>query len=221
VLTTNRSPLTTIIILLVAGATTASADDLLGLYAGGSVGEAHVRSVDDLSAFSTYAPPLRFDDSHLAWKVFAGIRPITSLGVEVGYTDFGRVSTPLPPCFPSAPHTAIVGCFVSDNAKQSAESAFAMGYLPLPIPFLDVYGKAGVARLHTQEQATIQPITACPAKSKCGPFSFGQNQWSTDFAYGAGVQAKLGSFAVRAEYERINASGGNPDLFSLGASWTF
>jgi len=110
---------------------------------------------------------------------------------------------------------------VGDDAKQSADSAFAMGYVPLPIPFLEFFGKAGVARLHTQEQASIRPITACPVNSNCGPFRVDQNQWSTDFAYGAGVQAKTGSFAVRAEYERIDASGGKPDLFSLGVSWTF
>jgi hypothetical protein len=48
-----------------------------------------------------------------------------------------------------------------------------------------------------------------------------QNQWSTDFAYGAGTQAKFGAIAVRAEYERISASGGKPDIVSLGITWNF
>jgi len=192
-----------------------------GLYARGSVGEAHVRSVDDLSAVSTYAPPLRFDDSHSAWKLFAGIRPIKFMGVEVGYTDLGRVSTHFHRASP-VPRTLSSQVASSATMPNKAQNPhLPCVNLPFPIPFLDVYGKAGVARLHTQEQATIQPITACPANSICGPESFDQNHWSTDVAYGAGVQARLGSFAVRAEYERINASGGNPDLFSLGASWTF
>lgn len=44
---------------------------------------------------------------------------------------------------------------------------------------------------------------------------------STNFAYGAGDQGKIGSLAIRAEYERISASGGNPDIVSLGVTWTF
>ena len=44
--------------------------------------------------------------------------------------------------------------------------------------------------------------------------------WSTNFAYGAGVQGKIGSLAIRAEYERIGGSSANPDLISLGVTWT-
>lgn len=72
--------------------------------------------------------------------------------------------------------------------------------------------------------ATVCPgWTACPARdTTCGsPATLAQNQWGTNFAYGAGVQARMGSLAVRADYERIDASSGTPDLFSLGVSWTF
>jgi len=100
----STSRITTIITLFIAGVTTACADDLVGLYLGGSVGEAHVRSLDDLSSYSTYAPSLRFDESHLGFKLFAGMRPITFLGVEVEYADFGRAGTSPPPCFPSPAH---------------------------------------------------------------------------------------------------------------------
>jgi hypothetical protein len=40
-------------------------------------------------------------------------------------------------------------------------------------------------------------------------------------AYGAGLQGKFGQFALRAEYERINASGGDPALSSVGILWRF
>ena len=36
-----------------------------------------------------------------------------------------------------------------------------------------------------------------------------------------GAQFKLGAWAVHAEYERFNAAGGNPNLVSLGVTWTF
>ena len=32
---------------------------------------------------------------------------------------------------------------------------------------------------------------------------------------------KFGAWAVRAEYERFNAAGGNPTLVSLGIMWIF
>ena len=44
---------------------------------------------------------------------------------------------------------------------------------------------------------------------------------NTSPAAGAGVQCKLGAFAVRGEYEGFNAAGGNPRLLSLGVSWAF
>jgi hypothetical protein len=51
--------------------------------------------------------------------------------------------------------------------------------------------------------------------------AFDISTWSTDFAYGAGVQGRIGSLAIRAEYERIIVAGGNPDILSLGATWKF
>lgn len=48
-----------------------------------------------------------------------------------------------------------------------------------------------------------------------------ENRTNTGFAGGAGTQFKIGSFAVRGEYERFNAAGGNPSLLSLGITWRF
>jgi len=41
----------------------------------------------------------------------------------------------------------------------------------------------------------------------------------TRVAYGAGAQVTIAQFALRAEYERISASDGNPDLLSLSIIW--
>jgi opacity protein-like surface antigen len=41
------------------------------------------------------------------------------------------------------------------------------------------------------------------------------------FAAGAGAQFKIGSLAVRGEYERFNAAGGNPGLLTVGIIWKF
>jgi OmpA-like transmembrane domain len=199
--------------LLILGAafvsTEALGDDLMGLYVGVAVGEAHVRTGQEINGDTDY--DYRFDAQHSAWKVFAGIRPITPLGVELGYTDFGN---------PSAGLSNVIFGGLS-RADQKAVTLFGLGYLPLPVPFLDVYGKLGIARLHTTA-TEISPIPFCPAGfTNCSPTTFSIADSSTNFAYGAGIQGKIGALALRAEYERIGASGGDPDMFSLGVTWTF
>jgi opacity protein-like surface antigen len=201
------------ILLLAFGAACAStrvlADDLLGFYVGAAVGESHVRTAKEILGDTDYG--YEFDEQHSAWKVTAGIRPISPLGVELQYIDFGNPSAGLA--------DAVFGGL--SKADQKAVTLFGLGYLPLPVPFLDVYGKLGIARLHTTT-TEVSPIPFCPAGfTSCRATAFNISDSSTNLAYGAGVQSKIGSLAIRAEYERISASGGNPDLISLGATWTF
>lgn len=201
------------ILLLAFSATCTSnrvlADDLLGFYVGAAVGESHVRTAKEILGDTDY--DYQFDAKHSAWKVTAGIRPISPLGVELSYIDFGN---------PSAGQT-LSGQGGLTQADAKALTLFGLGYLPLPVPFLDVYGKLGIARLHTTS-TEVGPAPYCPVGViPCGPTTFNISDWNTNFAYGAGVQGKIGALAIRAEYERISASGGNPDLISLGVTWTF
>jgi opacity protein-like surface antigen len=201
------------ILLLAFGATCAStrvvADDLLGFYVGAAVGESHVRTAKEILGDTDY--DYEFDERHSAWKVTAGIRPISPLGVEVEYIDFGN---------PSAGNsTLVLGGLTQADAKAS--TLFGVGYLPLSVTFLDVYGKLGIARLHTTT-TEMSPSPFCPAGfTVCRPTTFNISDWSTNFAYGGGIQGKIGSLAIRAEYERIGTSGASPDLISLGVTWTF
>jgi hypothetical protein len=97
---------------------------------------------------------------------------------------------------------------------------FGVGYLPLPIPFFDVYGKAGVARLQTN--VTTFVADACPAMSNsCTGTYFRRNETDDRFAYGVGVQSKAWGVAFRAEYERISSQFGDPDALTVSATWTF
>ena len=186
----------------------AHADDLLGLYVGGGVGESHVRNGSGFTNVNGFV------ENHTGWKALIGIRPISLLGAELEYADFGRPSV-------TAAQTIVPGIIYNENVSQKAASAFGLLYLPLPVPILDLYGKAGISRLQTVVNATVTCV-APAATCVPNPVTDHQDSTNTRFAYGAGVQAKFLSFAVRAEYERINAPGGSsPDLYSLIATYSF
>jgi len=185
----------------------ARADNLLGLYVGAGVGQSHVRN--DLSTFSNLNG---FVQNHTGWKALAGIRPISFLGAEIEYADFGHPGV-------SGATSALPGFIYSADVSQKAASAFGLLYWPLPVPILDVYGKAGISELRTRIHATA----SCAAGAACtgGPIASQQSFTDARFAYGAGVQVKLLGLAARAEYERINESAGSPDLYSIVLAWTF
>jgi opacity protein-like surface antigen len=184
------------------------ADNLLGLYVGGGVGESHVRN--DLNPFANVSG---FIENHTGWKALIGVRPIPFLGAELEYADFGHPGV-------SGARTIIPGIVYNEDVSQKAGSAFGLVYWPLPVPILDLYGKAGVSRLQTAVNASVTcvaPVATCVPN----PVTYHQDSTNTRFAYGAGVQAKFLNLGVRAEYERINAPAGSPDLYSLIATWSF
>jgi hypothetical protein len=163
----------------------------LGPYVGAALGQAAVRSDE-----AVFASPLHsFDEHHSAWKVMAGIRPITLLGAEIEYLNFG--------------HPSVTSNAFTADVQQKATAVFGIVGLPIPLPVIDIYGKAGVARL--QSMVNVQSVLS----------QFHHDHADTNFAYGAGVQVKLLALGVRAEYERISASGGQPDLLSLGVTLNF
>jgi hypothetical protein len=135
-----------------------------------------------------------FDLDDTAWKIIAGFRPLDVFAVEASYMDLGSESTSIPG----------VG---SASAEANAITAFGMLFLPLaPI---DLYAKAGLALWNVE--GDISGIANA---------SFDED--GTEFAYGAGVQARFGSFAVRGEYEAFDVEDTDgAELFTLGFTWTF
>lgn len=196
----------------------ALAANAFGFYLGAGAGESHLRAgtevIDPGPPEPYIGPAYTFDAHHSAWKVTTGIRPLSALGVELQYMDFGKASTGVVP----------TGGGTLLSAEAEAVTMFGLGYLPLPLPFLDVYGKLGVARLRTSLKE-IGPIAIiCPigaALMPCQPPTFNQVDWTTNLAYGAGVQGRIRNFAIRAEYERISGGERTPDMVSLGVTWTF
>ncbi|HUN74781.1 MAG TPA: outer membrane beta-barrel protein [Steroidobacteraceae bacterium] len=194
----------------VAVSSAVKAADPFGLYIGGAVGQADLdldRSVSD-TAYDVHM-------HHTGWKAVIGIRPLPILGAELEYLDFGNPSyaesTFAPPAAPG-------GTIATTHTK--AEGIFGVLYAPIPIPMVDIFGKVGAARtqfdLNGQLLDVFCPVT--PIAPSC-PY-IADHQTETDLAYGAGVQLKFGAAALRAEYERINASFGAPYMFSFGVTWT-
>ncbi|MBV6418396.1 MAG: hypothetical protein CMLOHMNK_03240 [Steroidobacteraceae bacterium] len=153
-----------------------------GFYLGAAVSQ---------SKIDGFGGNLDLDDT--GYKMIAGFRPLDVFAVELNYMDLGSDSTTL-------------GAARID-AKANALAGFGM--LMLPLPFVDLYVKAGVA--HWESKGSLSSITVSSLKDD-----------GTEFAYGAGVQAHLGSLGARLEYESFDiANTDGLDLFSLGLTWTF
>lgn len=205
-----------------------AATNLLKVYIGGSYGHADVRAQDTdlISALPDSAfvgsQLGSFDISHSAYQISVGVRALEVLGAEVDYFDLGSGRA-------SPSWSGAVGEVTSAYVSQKGETAFGVLYLPVPI--VDAYVKAGVARLTTDLSATATygcaPTQPCPffcvVGQPCGGYSDSAALHTTEtaFAAGAGVEWKLGDWAIRGEYERFTALGEHPNLVSVGATWSF
>jgi opacity protein-like surface antigen len=163
---------------LVLAAVPAQAEAVPGIdfYVGGGVGQSNA----DVSAPN-------FDDKDFGWKAFVGVRALSYLGAEVNYIDFGKPSSDV------------------SSFKYKGLAGYGLFYIPIPLPILDVYVKAGVARVDV----------------KAPNSSF--NTDDTKFAFGGGLQLKFGSWAIRGEYEqyKVNDLSAKPTLLTLGFSKSF
>jgi opacity protein-like surface antigen len=126
-----------------------------------------------------------------SWKAFIGFRPINTFAVEADYMDFGSGNSTLPP-----PMNVLcqIGktCNGSAHADGSAYAGYLVGFLPLPLPVVEIYGKAGAA--HWKLNGNVQTVLSDTGFSNTG----------TDFAWGIGVQAHISMFGSRLEYEDFN-----------------
>ena len=184
----------------------AGADELLGAYVGGAIGQGHLVAGAASPTIETIYRG-EFDENHPAYKVMVGIRPISLLGAEISYIDFGHPG----------------GNILGYPASASLRGPAAFGVLYLPVPVVDIYAKVGVAHLH-DVLSGFYPANydlICVLGQPCGTEHFRLDQTATTFAAGAGAQYKFGPWAVRAEYERFSADAEHPSLLSLGLIWTF
>jgi hypothetical protein len=162
-----------LVMVLALGAGAAQADTGL-LYVGAGISR---DSLKDITATNS-------DLDSTSWKVLAGFRPISLFAVEGDYIDLGSQTTNF--------------LSVSTHVQYKAFAAYAVGFAPLPVPYLDVFGKAGLARW-TSSGSSISPPT--------GFFSLSDN--GTQFAWGAGAQLHFGNVGGRLEYESFNVRNTN------------
>jgi opacity protein-like surface antigen len=184
----------------------ARADDLLGLYVGGAVGAARVEASPG-SLVNPNGESLSnagdFSANHSAFKLMAGVRPISLVGGEIDYIDFGNPSGSLGS--------------VPANVDLKGAAAFAVAYLPVPV--VDITVKVGLARLQNTLAGTGE--FTYPHDTVAATSLFRLDRTNTNFAIGGGVQYTIGSLGIRAEYERFEAAGGSPGLLTAGVTWTF
>src|SRR6185437_9358601 len=123
-----------------------AATNLLKGYIGASYGHADIKARDStlISIAGVPSPSLgSFDLSRSAFQVSAGIRALEMLGAEIDYFDLGSGS--------ASPSWSGPGSVTGAHVSQKGEAAFGVLYLPIPI--IDVYLKAGAARLTTRLSA--------------------------------------------------------------------
>lgn len=172
------------LMLALVGTTAQAADN--GFYVGGGVSKA---KIDDILGSGS---DLDIDDT--AWKVIAGFRPLDLVAVEANYMDLGSETVRLGP--------------LNAEADAKAFSAHALLYLPIPVPFLGVYGKAGVARWELNGNSSGGLLRL--------------DDHGTEFAWGGGAQLNFGSFSARLEYDNFDIQNTDGlDLYTLAATWTF
>jgi OOP family OmpA-OmpF porin len=148
-----------------------------GFYVGAGLGQ---------SESGVRSGSFNFKDRDTGYKLIAGFRPLDLFAAELNYVDLGHPASG------------------TQQSKTKAVDAFAMVFLPLPI--VDVYGKAGLLSWKTDASSPT--------------LSF--NKSGSDFAWGGGVQLHLGRFAARLEYEALNASElAKPTFLTLGATYIF
>jgi opacity protein-like surface antigen len=136
-------------------------------------------SRDKLSNVSSNGFGLR-DLDNTSYKVLAGFRPISLFALEANYLDLGSQTTNF--------------VDVSAHTNYHAFAAYAVGFLPVPMPYLDLFGKAGLARWNSSGTSTVFPSGSL--------FSLSDN--GTSFAWGAGAQIHVGNIGGRLEYENVN-----------------
>jgi hypothetical protein len=141
-----------------------------------------------------------FDDGDVdddrGLKAIVGFRPLDSFAIEANYVDMGTSRAPLNIACITVP------CPTEATIDSELLSVSAVGLLPLPL--VDLYARVGYSKW----------------EQELSPYGT-QKLEGSDPTYGAGAQFRVGSFALRFEYERFDIDDNSADLVSVGFTYTF
>lgn len=148
------------------------------------------------------------DDDVSGFKLIAGARPLDRLAIEANYVDLGTAHAPL-----RVACATVVGfpCPSEASLEGSAVSVSALGFVTFPL--LDFYGRIGVARWKADGDVrfTTDGVGSTTRTTRKG----------TDPTVGVGLQFRVGSVALRAEYEYFGILDKSADTLSVGFTYTF
>jgi opacity protein-like surface antigen len=164
-------------------------------YLGGGI------TYNNVNASEVFGPKI----SGTSWSAYVGIRPISLFAVEADYFDLGSHTELVVPILLGC-GLAGSNCDVSSQTNAKAFAGYAVGFLPLSVPYLDVYGKVGIGRYKLHE-------TTCVCGGLAPNMFTSASDNSNAFTWGAGVQAHLGMLGGRLEYVGFNK--GSTSIFSL------
>jgi hypothetical protein len=136
-------------------------------------------------------------DDEQGFKGIVGFRPLDKLAIEANYVDFGTSTVALGVACITTP------CPNQAQVDSSAVSVSVVGMLPLAL--VDLYARVGYANWDSDISA---PGSAA-------------GRDGSDPTYGAGAQVRLGSFALRLEWERFDFDDDSAELVSIGFTYTF
>jgi opacity protein-like surface antigen len=191
-------------------------------YAGGAVGQ----SSEEI-ANAAFIPSGYLHAQPVGWKLLIGARPRSYLGGEFELIDFGRG------------HYGPNGDLFSAGTHDQAAAAFIVGYLPVFNSQFDLFAKIGAAVYRANYRFAGNFSDECIVNTNsgtCTPLSQYPTSGATHatgFAYGAGMQYRIGHITVRAEYEFIASAKASPNqpitttrsyglgLASLGVAYGF
>jgi hypothetical protein len=136
-------------------------------------------------------------DDDRGFKGIVGFRPLDSFAIEANYVDLGEARVPLAIACIQTP------CPNEAAIDSQAISVSAVGMFALPL--VDLFARVGYARWDSEVSSVLGSA----------------EREGSDPTYGAGAQVRVGSFALRLEYERFDLDGDDVDLTSIGFTYTF
>jgi len=158
----------------------------LRFYVGAGVGQSNI----DQNFYQPDGILTTFPKDRLGWKLFLGIRPLSWLGSELEYIDFGDAH--LGHMIQEAPGsiTPLNELYGADTTA-TAGALFAVGHLPFKPLGLDPFAKVGYAYVHTSDSyaGNYPNVVTCPTAAcmPIGPVSVSEKParvgfclWSRD-----------------------------------------